>query len=243
LILADSAWNRSASCVFSWNSENAWLWRHKVAAFAKRNGVADLDGMRRAFGPHWAYRRCREILAEPLDGIVFPSESAAMKALDTDMLMARYKAQQIIEKLQVNRTELVQNESFNGWPVWAVPASFGEAVAETPLNPGMLRQGRKERGNCDCTSCVWKLWMTSIWAETTPIDAALPLAVSVPHSRLPEIGVKIIHPQRPALQRPSLRVKARGIGIVYGIRRHLGGFRVGVIEERLQSLDSFLRAI
>ena len=137
------AGDRAASCQFSWNSENAWLWRHKVAAFAKRHGVADLDGMRSKFGRRWAYQRCREILAEPLEGIVFPSESAAMKSLDTDMLMARYKAKRVIEGLPVMRTVLDRGESFNGWPVWAVPASFGEKVASTPLSPEIVRQGEE----------------------------------------------------------------------------------------------------
>jgi hypothetical protein len=137
------AGDRTASCVFSWNSENAWLWRHKVAAFAKRHGVTDLDGMRKTFGPRWAYQRCREILAEPLEGVVFPSESAAMKSLDSDMLMARYKAQQIIEARPVTRTVLDQGESFNGWPVWAVPASFGEQVASTPLSPEIVAAGEE----------------------------------------------------------------------------------------------------
>ena len=59
------------------------------------------------------------------------------------MLMARYKAQQIIEARPVTRTELVQDESFNGWPVWAVPASFGEQVASTPLSPEIVRQGEE----------------------------------------------------------------------------------------------------
>jgi hypothetical protein len=61
-----------------------------------------------------------------LEDIVFPSEPAAMKALDTDMLMARYKAQQIIEARPVSPRLLVGDESFNGCPVWAVPASFSE---------------------------------------------------------------------------------------------------------------------
>jgi len=26
----------------------------------------------------------------------------------------------------------------NGWPVWAVPASFGERVASTPLSPEIV---------------------------------------------------------------------------------------------------------
>jgi len=46
-----------------------------------------------------------------------------MKALDSDLLMARYKAQRIIEARPVTRTPLVGDESFNGWLVWAVPAS------------------------------------------------------------------------------------------------------------------------
>jgi hypothetical protein len=64
-----------------------------------------------------------------------------MKSLDTDMLMARYKARQIIEARPVSRTLLVGDESFNGWPVWAVPASFGETVAETPLSPEIVAAG------------------------------------------------------------------------------------------------------
>ena len=137
------AGDRTASCKFSWNSENAWLWRHKVAAFAKRHGVADLDGMRRTFGPRWAYQRCGEILAEPLRGVVFPSYAAVAKSSDYEwqVLVARDKAQRIIDALPVNRTELVRNESFNGWPVWAVPASFGEQVASTPLSPEMVAAG------------------------------------------------------------------------------------------------------
>ena len=133
------------SCLFSWNSENAWLWRHKVAAFAKRHGVADLDGMRKMFGPRWAYQRCREILAEPLEGVVFPSFAAAMRSPEQEdaVLMARYKAERLMEELPANRTVLVGDESFNGWPVWAVPASFGEEVASTPLSPEIVAAGEE----------------------------------------------------------------------------------------------------
>jgi hypothetical protein len=140
------AGDRSASCLFSWNSENAWLWRHKVAAFAKRHGVADLDGMRKMFGPRWAYHQCGEILAEPLRGVVFPSYAAVAKSSDYEwqVLVARDKAQRIIDALPVNRTVLVGDESFNGWPVWAVPASFGEQVAETPLTPEIVAAGQEK---------------------------------------------------------------------------------------------------
>jgi hypothetical protein len=117
--------------------------RLKLAAFAKRHGVADLDGMRRVFGSRWAYQRCREILAEPLEGVVYPSFAAAMRSREQEdaVLMVRYKAERIIEELPANRTVLMGNESFNGWPVWAVPASFGETVAETPLSPEIVAAG------------------------------------------------------------------------------------------------------
>lgn len=82
---------------------------------------------------------------EPLEGIVFPSDSAAMKALDTDVILARYKAQRIIEQLPVTRTVIDRGESCNGWPVWAVPGSFGEEVASTPLSPAIVLEG-EERG-------------------------------------------------------------------------------------------------
>ena len=139
------AGDRTASCRLSWNSENAWLWRHKVAAFAKRHGVADLDGMRKTFGPRWAYQRCREILAEPLRDVVFSSFTAVMKsdAEQLPVVMARYKAQRIIEERPVTRTVFDQGESFNDWPAWAVPASFGEEVASTPLSPEIVAAGEE----------------------------------------------------------------------------------------------------
>jgi hypothetical protein len=116
-----------------------------VAAFAKRHGVADLDGMRKMFGPRWAYQRCREILAEPLEGVVFPSFAAAMRSPEQEdaVLMARYKAERLMEELPANRTVLVGNESFNGWPVWAVPASFGEQVVSTPLSAEIVAAGEE----------------------------------------------------------------------------------------------------
>jgi hypothetical protein len=137
------AGERTASCRFSWNSENAWIWRHKVAAYAKRHGVTDLDGMRRKFGPRWAYQRCREILAEPLRDIVFPSESAAMRSFNEEweVVVARDKAERLIEKLPVNRTVLVGNETINDyWPVLDVAASPDQEVASTPWSPEVRRQ-------------------------------------------------------------------------------------------------------
>jgi hypothetical protein len=34
-------------------------------------------------------------------------------------------------------------ESINGWPVGAVPASYGEEVASTPLSPEIVLEGEE----------------------------------------------------------------------------------------------------
>lgn len=66
-----------------------------------------------------------------------------MKGLDTDVMLARYKAQRIIDELQVSRTVIDRGESCNGWPVWAVPDSCGEQVASTQLTPEIMRKGEE----------------------------------------------------------------------------------------------------
>ena len=43
----------------------------------------------------------------------------------------------------MTRTVIDRGESFNGWPVWAVPVSFGEQVTSTPLSPEILRDGEE----------------------------------------------------------------------------------------------------
>ena len=58
---------RKASCRFGWNNNNGWLWRHKLAAYAERNGAKDTEDLAKFFGPRWAYRLQAEILAERLD--------------------------------------------------------------------------------------------------------------------------------------------------------------------------------
>ena len=139
------AGDRTASCRFSWNSDNAWLWRHKVAAFAKRWGAKDSDDLRRIFGPRWAYHRCGEILAEPLEGIVFPSYSAAMRTRNEawNAEMARYNAERLVDKSRVTRTVLLGDESFNDWPIWALPPGFGEKVESKPLAAEIVREGEE----------------------------------------------------------------------------------------------------
>ena len=66
-----------------------------------------------------------------------------MKSLDGEGFMARLQAQRIIEELLVTRTVLVGNESFNGWPIWAVSASFGEEVESKPLSLEIVAAGEE----------------------------------------------------------------------------------------------------
>jgi len=86
-----------------------------------------------------------------------------MKSLDGEGFMARLQAQRIIEELLVTRTVLVGNESFNGWPIWAVSASFGEEWSQSRLVLKLLRQGKKERERCDCMRHVSMCLMAVIW--------------------------------------------------------------------------------
>ncbi len=46
----------ACSRVFSWHSLGARIWRTRVAELAKAIGVPDMEGIRRHFGPKWAYR-------------------------------------------------------------------------------------------------------------------------------------------------------------------------------------------
>jgi len=46
-------------------------------------------------------------------------------------------------QLPTTRTVLDRAESINGWPVGAVPASYGEEVASTPLSPEVVLEGEE----------------------------------------------------------------------------------------------------
>jgi len=90
---------RRMSRRFSWHTANGWLWRHKVAAFAGRHGIAGIKQMRMRFGPRWAYHWQWEIFGERLDEAVFPSKAAFNRHLDQilPMLQARYDAGRMME--------------------------------------------------------------------------------------------------------------------------------------------------
>jgi hypothetical protein len=71
---------RKGSCRFGWATDNGWLWRHKLAAYAERNGARDTEDLVKLFGPRWAYRLQAEILAERLDEC-YPSRSCAERGV------------------------------------------------------------------------------------------------------------------------------------------------------------------
>ena len=74
---------RRACCRFAWNSDNSWLWRQKLARFAARQEITNLDHMKRRFGRRWAYRLQERILSERLEAdIVYPSRNAAERELN-----------------------------------------------------------------------------------------------------------------------------------------------------------------
>jgi hypothetical protein len=57
--------------------------------------------------------------------------------------MARYNAERFADKSRVTRTVLLGDESFNGWPIWAVPPGFGEKVESKPLSTEIVREGEE----------------------------------------------------------------------------------------------------
>jgi hypothetical protein len=78
--------DRTARTKFGWNTENAWLWRHKLKAFALRKGFTNTDEIAKIYGPRWCYHLQEEILRERVNE-TFPSErgmyrSRAMEKLE-----------------------------------------------------------------------------------------------------------------------------------------------------------------
>jgi hypothetical protein len=87
---------RKSSCRFGWNTDNGWLWRHKLASFAGRYGVRDTDDLAKIFGPRWAYLLQAAILQEPLHE--FKAESyAACERLSAKSLGMEYPVARVAE--------------------------------------------------------------------------------------------------------------------------------------------------
>ena len=137
---------RRACCRFSWNTDNGWLWRHKVAAFTKRFGLKDMSELKWYCGPRWAYHLQDQILGERLDGVVFPSRSAVERDLTlcSALMIARDRAERLIEKIPATQTRLLDDRKYdNSSPVWAVPWWFGEKMEVERSNPEQIREAQE----------------------------------------------------------------------------------------------------
>lgn len=90
--------DRCASANFAWNTDGAWLWRHKLKAWAESKDLADTEAIKSIYGPRWAYILKDTILTYPLENVVFPSLAAANRnvTMQDPLTIARYKAEQIL---------------------------------------------------------------------------------------------------------------------------------------------------
>jgi len=75
---------RSVGSNFAWNSDGGWIWRHKLATWAKEKGLADTEAIKAIYGPRWAYLLRNEILAVSLGNVIYPSLEAGERALDLE---------------------------------------------------------------------------------------------------------------------------------------------------------------
>jgi len=109
---------RCASCNFAWNTEGAWIWRHKLKAWATRNGFADTDEIKEVYGKRWAWMLKEQIVAEPITEC-FPSLDAVYtsRQMEDPMLLARVKAEKILESKQFVKTYILGKKRYEKRPV------------------------------------------------------------------------------------------------------------------------------
>jgi hypothetical protein len=71
--------HRTALCRFGWVTESAWLWRHKLKAWAARMGFRNTEDIAQMYGARWCYHLQEQILREPVNEC-FPSKKAAARS-------------------------------------------------------------------------------------------------------------------------------------------------------------------
>jgi hypothetical protein len=102
--------DRTATANFSWNTEGAWLWRQKVAAWCKERGIISYLDLRLRGGPRWAWRYKEEIIGTSLgNGIIYPSRAAAERAhkMEAPLSQAYSHAEKLAEGRPVSRTYIL----------------------------------------------------------------------------------------------------------------------------------------
>jgi hypothetical protein len=71
--------DKVATSRFMFVTMRTWLWRHKLKAWATRNGLTCPDQIAKIFGPRWCYHLQEQILREPVLEC-FPSAAACSES-------------------------------------------------------------------------------------------------------------------------------------------------------------------
>lgn len=102
--------DRSIYTGFSWNTEGAWIWRHKLKSWATRKGFANTDAIKAFYGPRWAWTFKEEICCETITGEIFPSYSAINRSvtMSDPLVIAEYRAQKVLESKQFVKTYILK---------------------------------------------------------------------------------------------------------------------------------------
>lgn len=107
---------RTASANFAWNTEGAWLWRMKLKAWAESKNFKDTSDIKNLYGPRWAYILRETIFSHPIsEGVCYPSLAAVnmAKNLEDPLLIARYRAEKILESKQFVKTYILGKRTYH----------------------------------------------------------------------------------------------------------------------------------
>jgi len=102
--------DRIAGAQFAWNTDGGWLWRHKLAAWCKSHGIADMDELKAAYGARWAWRLKEEIMATSVGSVSYPSESAMVRGIEMEnpRVAAEMMADRVLRSMAFTRTYLLK---------------------------------------------------------------------------------------------------------------------------------------
>ncbi|MDP1548489.1 MAG: hypothetical protein Q8L87_20950, partial [Anaerolineales bacterium] len=114
---------RKCGVRFSWNSPGAWLWRAKLAQFARKHGVDGLEGMKERFGASWAYFYGPIIEREVLNHYPTAAHAIADGRMTADELEGKDPAEVGPVKITSSHDEDRQELHAQRVAGWAVRAS------------------------------------------------------------------------------------------------------------------------
>jgi len=123
---------RTAKARFGWNTENSWIWRHKLKAWATRNGCDDTDKIAKIYGPRWCYHLQEEILREPVHEC-FPSEKASRRSRDMEQRDFRKELASSLARYESNEMKVNPPAWDEGAPPAPRPAGDVAPAVVYPL--------------------------------------------------------------------------------------------------------------